>query len=48
MRILCLCMALMNFLFSLVLPSSNFATMAVLKPRLLETEDYYYKALAFS
>ena len=39
----------MNLLFSIVLPSSNFAIMAVLfKPRRVETEDYYYDALAFS
>ena len=48
MRILCLCLALMNFLFSIEPPSSNFATMAVLTPRRVETEDYYYETLAFS
>ena len=38
----------MNLLFSIAPSSSNFATMAVLKPRRVETEDYYYEALTFS
>ena len=29
-------------------PSSNFATLAVMKPRRVETEEYYFEALAFS
>ena len=41
MRILCLCLALMNILLSVVPPSSNFATMGVMKPRRVETEDNY-------
>ena len=48
MRMLCLCLALLNVLFSIALPSSNLAIMAVLKPRRVETEDYTYEALAFS
>ena len=48
MRMFCLCRALMNFLFSIALPSSSFVPMAVLKPRCVESEEYYYEALAFS
>ena len=48
MRILSLCLALMNLYCSIERPSSNFATMAVLKPRRVETEDYNHEALAFS
>ena len=47
MRMLCLCLALMNFLFSIAPPSSSFVPMAVLKPRCVESEDYYHEALAF-
>ena len=35
MRILCLCLVLMNLLFSIAPPSFNFATMAVLRDRRL-------------
>ena len=48
MRILYLCLALMNLLFSVAPPYSNFAFVVVLKPRRVETEDYYYEALAIS
>ena len=48
MRILCLCLALMNFLCSIAPSSSNFATMAVMSQRPVETGDYNYEALAFS
>ena len=59
MRMLCLCLALMNLLPS-VAPSSSFVTMAVSTPhwvvksdRLSQDEDsrreyYFYEALAFS
>ena len=38
----------MNLLFSIASPSSKFAIMAVLKPRRVETEYYYYEASTFS
>ena len=41
-----LCFALMSFLFSIAPPSCNYVTMAVLKQRYVESEDY--EALAFS
>ena len=56
-RMLCLCLALMNFLLSVALPSSSLVTMAVswdVKSDSLSQdedslrEDYYYEALAVS
>ena len=47
-RMVCLCLALMNFLFSVALPSSSFVTMAELTPHCVEPEDNYYEVLAFS
>ena len=37
----------MSLLFSISAPSSSFVPMAVLKPRCVESQDYYYEALAF-
>ena len=60
MRILCLCLVLMNLLLSVAPPSSSFVTIAVSIPHWLVKserlslekdrlrEDYYYEALAFS
>ena len=59
MRMLCLCLTLMNALLGVALRSSSFVTMAVLRPRCVESdgwspdddqpcEDYYYEAIAFS
>ena len=60
MRMLCLCLALMNFLLSVVPPSSSFVTLAVSIPHWVVKsdrlspdedrlrEDYYYEALAYS
>ena len=55
MRMLCLCLALMNLLHSVALPSSSFVTIAaILIPHCRESEEdhlreeYYYEALAFS
>ena len=44
MRMLFLCLALMSFLFSIAPPSCTYVTMAVLKQRCVESEDYYYEA----
>ena len=60
MKMLCLCLALMNFLHSVGPPSSTLVTMAILIPHWVVNsdrlspeedcfhEDYYYEALAFS
>ena len=60
MRIMCLCLALRNFLHSLVHPSSTLVTMAILIPHWVVNsdrlspeedrfrEDFYYEALTFS
>ena len=60
MRMLCLCLALMNLLLCVALPSSSFVTVAVSIPHWVVKsdrlspdedrlrEDYYYEALAFS
>ena len=60
MRQLCLCLALMNLLHSVALPSSSLVTMAMLIPHWVVNsysvspeedrfcEDYFYEALAFS
>ena len=59
-RMLCLCLALMNLVLSVLLPSSSFVTMAVSRPHCVVKsdrwspennrlrEDYYYEAVAFS
>ena len=60
MKMLCLCLALMNLLLSVATPSSSFVTMAVSIPHCVVTsdrmspeedrfrEDWYHEALAFS
>ena len=60
MRMLCLCLALVNLLHSVAPPSSSFVSMAVSIPHWVVKsdrmspdedrlrEDYYYEALAFS
>ena len=48
MRMLCPCLTLMNLSFSAASRYSNIVTMAVVKPRCVESEGYYYEALAFS
>ena len=45
MRILCLCLALMNLLFGIAPPSCSFVHMAVLKPRCVESGNHYYEVL---